>query len=42
MNESQTLQQKMNYIIERLGKIQLGFGRAVSELSEQLTTEASK
>ena len=42
MNKSQTLQQKMNYTIESLGKIQLGFGSAVSELSEQLTTEASK
>ena len=42
MNKSQMLQQKMNYTIENLGKIQLGFGSAVSELSEQLTTEASK
>ncbi|HCF28314.1 MAG TPA: hypothetical protein DEV81_14185, partial [Cyanobacteria bacterium UBA11049] len=42
MNKSQILQQKMNYTIESLGKIQLGFGSAVSELSEQLTTEASK
>lgn len=42
MNKSQSLQQKMNYTIESLAKIQMGFGSAVSELSEQLTTEASK
>lgn len=41
MNQS-SLQQKMNYTIESLAKIQLGFGSAVNELSERLTTEASK
>lgn len=34
--------QNMNQTIEALGKLQLGFGGAVSSLSEQLTTEASK
>ncbi|MBD2306274.1 hypothetical protein H6G17_12205 [Chroococcidiopsis sp. FACHB-1243] len=42
MNQSATVQQRMNSIIDNLGKIQLGVGSAVSELSEQLTTEASK
>ncbi|MBU7581436.1 MAG: hypothetical protein KAF91_00725 [Nostoc sp. TH1S01] len=37
-----TIQQKMNYTIESLAKIQLGFGSAANELSEQLTTQASK
>jgi hypothetical protein len=42
MNQQPTnIQQKMNYIIENLGKIQLGFGSAASELSEQLTTRAA-
>lgn len=41
MNQSSTVQ-KMNFVIDSLGKIQLGVGSAVSELSEQLTTEASK
>ncbi|NHC36456.1 hypothetical protein [Scytonema millei] len=42
MNQSATVQQRMNSIIDNLGKIQLGVGSAVSELSEQLTTEAAK
>lgn len=41
MNQSQSVQQKMNYTIESLGKVQMGFGTSVSELSEQLTTKAS-
>ncbi len=41
MNQSQSVQQKMNYTIESLVKVQMGFGTAVSELSEQLTTKAS-
>jgi hypothetical protein len=41
MNQSQSVQQKMNYTIESLAKVQMGFGTAVSELSEQLTTKAS-
>lgn len=40
MNQS-PIQQKMNSTIESLVKIQLGFGSAASELSEQLTTQAS-
>lgn len=42
MNQSLTVQQKMNLTIENLEKIQQGFGSAVSDLSEQLTREASK
>jgi hypothetical protein len=42
MNKSQSVQQKMNTTLESLAQIQLGIGSAVSELSEQLTTEASK
>ncbi|MBD2440688.1 hypothetical protein [Nostoc sp. FACHB-110] len=42
MNKPATIQQKMNYTIESLAKIQLGFGSAANELSEQLTTQASK
>ncbi|MDZ7956293.1 MAG: hypothetical protein RMY34_00025 [Aulosira sp. DedQUE10] len=42
MNAPSTVQQKMNYTIESLAKIQLGFGSAANELSEQLTTQASK
>ncbi|BAY12367.1 hypothetical protein [Calothrix sp. NIES-2098] len=42
MNPQSTVQQKMNYTIESLAKIQLGFGSAANELSEQLTTQASK
>jgi hypothetical protein len=33
---------KMNQIIENLSKIQLGFGSAVSSLSEELTSQASQ
>ncbi|MGD1910245.1 MAG: hypothetical protein ACFB2X_05140 [Rivularia sp. (in: cyanobacteria)] len=36
------VQQKMNSTIESLAKIQLGFGSAANELSEQLTTKASR
>ncbi|MBV6628201.1 MAG: hypothetical protein KI793_35665 [Rivularia sp. (in: Bacteria)] len=36
------MQQKMNFTIENLAKIQLGFGSAANELSEQLTTKASR
>lgn len=42
MNQSLTVQQKMNLTIENLEKIQQGFGSAVSDLSDQLTREASK
>ncbi|MBD2776112.1 hypothetical protein [Iningainema tapete] len=42
MNQPQTVQQKMNFIIENLKKIQFGFGSAASELSEKLTTRASQ
>jgi uncharacterized coiled-coil protein SlyX len=42
MSQPVTVQQKMNYTIESLAKIQLGFGSAASELSEQLSTKASK
>jgi uncharacterized coiled-coil protein SlyX len=42
MTQPSTIQQKMNYTIESLAKIQLGFGSAANELSEQLTTQASK
>ncbi|MBD2213474.1 hypothetical protein H6G27_26900 [Nostoc linckia FACHB-104] len=42
MNAPSTVQQRMNYTIESLAKIQLGFGSAANELSEQLTTQASK
>jgi uncharacterized coiled-coil protein SlyX len=42
MNQAATIQQRMNNTIESLTKIQLGFGSAASELSEQLTTKASK
>ncbi|MEM7727176.1 MAG: hypothetical protein AAF208_12535 [Cyanobacteria bacterium P01_A01_bin.45] len=41
MNQSTKIQQKMNHTIESLNKIQLGFGSAVNELSEHLTTKAS-
>ncbi|MDJ0734258.1 MAG: hypothetical protein QNJ47_09315 [Nostocaceae cyanobacterium] len=41
-NQPSNVQQKMNFIIDGLGKIQLGFGSAASELSEQLSTQASK
>jgi len=42
MNQSSNVQQKMNSTIESLTKIQLGFGSAASELSEQLTNQAFK
>ncbi len=42
MNSSASIQQRMNYTIESLTKIQLGFGSAANELSEQLITKASK
>lgn len=42
MNQSTQAQQKMNSTIEILSKIQLGFGSAVNELSEQLTKKASQ
>jgi hypothetical protein len=35
-------QDKVNYTIASLDSLQLGFGTAVSELSEKLTTEAAK
>ncbi|WP_392533038.1 hypothetical protein [Nostoc sp. C117] len=42
MNQLSSVQQKMNNTIESLAKIQLGFGSAANELSEHLTTKASK
>jgi hypothetical protein len=42
MSQTSTIQQKMNYTIESLAKIQLGFGSAANELSEKLTTQASR
>lgn len=42
MNQTATIQQKMNYTIESLAKIQLGFGSAANELSEKLTTQATR
>jgi uncharacterized coiled-coil protein SlyX len=42
MNQLSSVQQKMNNTIESLAKIQLGFGSAANELSEQLTTKASQ
>lgn len=42
MNQSSTVQQKMNSTIEKLAIIQLGFGSAASELSEQLSNQAFK
>jgi len=41
-NQYSKVQQKMNFTIESLAKIQLGFGSAANELSEQLTTKASR
>lgn len=41
MTQLSSVQQKMNNTIESLAKIQLGFGSAANELSEQLTTKAS-
>ena len=40
INQYSKVQQKMNFTIESLAKIQLGFGGAANELSEQLTTKA--
>lgn len=40
--QSQVARERMKQTIEGLAKLQLGFGGAVSELSEQLTSEASK
>ena len=42
INQYSKVQQKMNFTIESLAKIQLGFGSASNELSEQLTTKASR
>ncbi|KOP26263.1 hypothetical protein AMR41_11425 [Hapalosiphon sp. MRB220] len=42
MNQQSTIQQKMNLTIESLAKIQIGFGSAANDLSEQLTIKASK
>ncbi len=42
INQHYSVQQKMNYTITSLSNIQLGFGSAASELSEQLSTQASK
>ncbi|MEH2453411.1 hypothetical protein [Nostoc sp.] len=42
MNQLSSVQEKMNNTIESLAKIQLGFGSAANELSEQLTIKASK
>ena len=42
MTQPTTIQQKMNNTIQSLANIQLGFGSAANELSEQLTTKASK
>ncbi|WP_071188996.1 hypothetical protein [Trichormus sp. NMC-1] len=42
MTQTTSIQQKMNNTIESLSKIQLGFGSAANELSEQLSTKASK
>ncbi|OCR01466.1 hypothetical protein BCD67_18380 [Oscillatoriales cyanobacterium USR001] len=39
---TQTQQQKLQYTIENLMLLQSGFGGAVSELSEKLTSEAAK
>ncbi|MBD2663278.1 hypothetical protein B6N60_03146 [Richelia sinica FACHB-800] len=41
MQPQTTVQQKMNNTIESLVKIQLGFGSAANELSEQLTKRAA-
>ncbi|MEB3219076.1 MAG: hypothetical protein VKN72_22960 [Nostocales cyanobacterium 94392] len=42
VNQYSKVQHKMNFTIESLAKIQLGFGSAANELSEQLTTKASR
>jgi DNA repair exonuclease SbcCD ATPase subunit len=41
MNQPQTVKDKMSYTIDSLVKLQLGFGSAVSDLSEKLTSEAA-
>lgn len=41
-NHPQVNRDKMEQIIDGLAQLQLGFGGAVSELSEKLTTEATK
>jgi uncharacterized coiled-coil protein SlyX len=42
MNQLSSVQEKMNNTIESLAKIQLGFGSAANELSEQLAMKASR
>lgn len=42
MSQTQIIENKMNYTLESLAKLQAGFGSTVSELSEKLTSEASK
>jgi hypothetical protein len=42
MNQNQNIKDKMSFTIDSLYKLQLGFGSAVSELSEKLTSEAAK
>ena len=42
MNHPQTVKDKMSYTIDSLVKLQLGFGSAISDLSEKLTSEAAK
>lgn len=42
MNQPSVVSGKMTYAIDSLIKLQAGFGSAVSELSEQLTSEAAK
>ena len=42
MNQQTVVQDKMVYTIDSIVKLQSGFGSAVSELSEKLTSEAAK
>jgi hypothetical protein len=42
MNQPQTAKDKMGSTIDSLVKLQLGFGSAISDLSEKLTSEAAK
>lgn len=42
MSQPQTVKDKMTYTIDSLVKLQLGFGSAISDLSEKLTSEAAK
>ena len=42
MNQQTVIQDKMVYTIDSITKLQSGFGSAVSELSEKLTSEAAK